>query len=180
MNLYVVRHGRTVWNEKGITQGQTNNRLSSTGINQIKETSKNLKDIKFDIIICSPLMRTVQTANLLNVYHNIKIIKDKRLIDINQGIFSGRKFDSLTNEELKLKSSCSKECGMENFEEVFCRIKKFLQNVKKDYTYNNVLIVTHSCIATIMENIIENKIVDYKKNNLIINFNNAEVKKFII
>ena len=40
MNLFVMRHGTTVWNEKGITQGRTNNRLSKSGI-ELKLLFKN-------------------------------------------------------------------------------------------------------------------------------------------
>lgn len=49
------------------------------------------KDTKFDIIFCSPLMRTIQTANIINKFHNVKIVKDERLIEIDQGIFTGYK-----------------------------------------------------------------------------------------
>ena len=31
MNLYIMRHGTTTWNEKGITQGRSNNKLSKKG-----------------------------------------------------------------------------------------------------------------------------------------------------
>lgn len=31
MKVYVMRHGTTIWNENGITQGHTNNRLSQKG-----------------------------------------------------------------------------------------------------------------------------------------------------
>lgn len=31
MKLYVIRHGRTSWNEKGLMQGRVNIKLSETG-----------------------------------------------------------------------------------------------------------------------------------------------------
>ena len=78
MNIYVMRHGTTVWNEKGITQGLTNNRLSKNGVALTEKVSLEYKNIKFEAIYCSPLTRTVQTANIMNKYHNLKIIKDTK------------------------------------------------------------------------------------------------------
>ena len=73
MKIYVMRHGTTIWNEKGITQGRTNNHLSSSGVELTKKTSKEYQNTKFDVIICSPLFRTVQTVNLMNKYHNVDL-----------------------------------------------------------------------------------------------------------
>ncbi|MGN1208302.1 MAG: histidine phosphatase family protein, partial [Christensenellales bacterium] len=88
MNLFVMRHGTTIWNEKGITQGRSQNRLSKTGIELAKERAKEYANTKFDVIVCSPLMRTVQTANIMNKFHNVKILKDERLLEIDQGYFT--------------------------------------------------------------------------------------------
>ena len=125
-----MRHGLTVWNEKGITQGRSNNRLSKNGIELTKQTALNLKNIKFDVIFCSPLFRTVQTANIINKYHNCKVIKNEKLIEIDQGIFTGRKYITLTEQEKQLKNSKSKQCGMESYNEVFNRISDFVFFIK--------------------------------------------------
>ena len=68
MNIFVMRHGTTVWNEKGITQGRSNNRLSSNGIEMVEQVAKEFKNVNFDVIFCSPLMRTVQTAKIMNKF----------------------------------------------------------------------------------------------------------------
>ena len=91
MKIYVMRHGKTNWNENGTIQGRSNNRLSNNGKAVVEEVALKQKDTKFDIIFCSPLMRTMQTANIMNQYHNVKILKDERLIEIEQGIFTRRK-----------------------------------------------------------------------------------------
>ena len=64
MKVYVMRHGTTVWNEKRITQGRTNNRLSKNGKALTEEVALKHKDVKFDAIYSSPLMRTMQTTTL--------------------------------------------------------------------------------------------------------------------
>ena len=180
MNLYVMRHGTTVWNEKGVTQGRSNNRLSKQGILLTTEVAKSLKDIDFDIIITSPLMRTVQTANIINKYHKVKILKDYNLTEIDQGIFTGRNKSSLSKEEETLKNKRSKSVGMESYEECFNRVATFVNTLKENCNYNNVLVVTHNCVATFVEDILTNKNANFKDSQFLRNFNNAEVKKFVI
>lgn len=175
-----MRHGTTVWNEKGFTQGRSNNRLSESGKKLTQEVANNLKNTKIDVIISSPLMRTIQTANIINKYHNVPIIRDDRLTEIDQGVFTGRHKDSLTEEEKILKSTRSRDAKMETYPECFDRMKNFLANIKDDYKYENILIVTHSCNATFIEDILQNKEIDFTDITFLRNFKNAEVKKFVI
>ncbi|MGN0961618.1 MAG: histidine phosphatase family protein [Christensenellales bacterium] len=179
MKLYVMRHGTTIWNEKGITQGRSNNRLSESGKALTREVAKQYKDYKFDIIYSSPLMRTMQTANIMNEYHKVKIVKDKRLIEIDQGIFTGRKKASLTDEEKKLKFAKDASCGMESYESVRDRSKDFLDFLKQNYDDKNVLIITHNANASIINCVIENIEINYHNRNLY-NFKNAEIRCFDI
>jgi len=178
MKIYIMRHSITVWNEQKRTQGRVNNRLSKTGIKIALNTAENLKNVEFDFIFSSPLMRAVQTANLINKYHNNKIIKDKRLTDINQGIFTGRYFNSLTNEELILKKSKDKSCDMETLEEMYFRIKPFFNEIVEKYKDKTILIVTHSGVASFLEKMIS--CPEYNENifNSTDCFKNGQVKYF--
>ena len=178
MNLYIMRHGTTVWNEKGITQGRTNNRLSKKGISLTKDVAERYRNIEFDVIYCSPLMRTVQTANIMNKFHNVKVIKEERLIEIDQGIFSGRSKCSLTEEEEKLKFSRSKLCNMESYQSAYNRAKDFLIDIKKNCVFNNILIITHNCMATFLEDLLLGVDVDFENDEHLRTFKNAEVKNF--
>ena len=178
MKIYVMRHSTTVWNEKGITQGRTNNRLSKKGKSLTEEVSLKFKDVSFDIIFASPLMRTMQTANIMNKHHNTKIIKDTRLIEIDQGIFSGKCWHKLSPEEKELKALQSKECGMESYESVYERVKNFINELVTQNKYKNVLIVTHNVNASLIADILNNIEVDFKNASHLRNFNNAEIKCF--
>ena len=178
MEIYIVRHGTTVWNEKKRTQGRVNNRLSKNGKEKAKILAKKLKDICFDYIFSSPLLRSVQTANLINKYHNNKIIKDKRLTDIDQGIFTGRYFNSLTKEELVLKKSKAKSCNMETLEEMYFRIKPFFNEIVEKYKDKTVLIVTHSGVASFLEKMINYPHYDKNIFNSTDCFKNGQVKFF--
>ena len=73
-----MRHGTTVWNEKGITQGRSSNMLSQSGKALTEQAANMLKDVQIDVIFASPLMRTMQTANIINKYHIACLSKTKR------------------------------------------------------------------------------------------------------
>ncbi len=178
MKVYVMRHGTTVWNEKRITQGRSQNRLSKNGKLLVEEVAKKYKDTKFDVIFSSPLMRTIQTSNIINKYHNTPIVKDERLIEINQGIFTGKSKFNLTDEEKKQKFARDKKCGMESFQSVYKRVENFVKDLKQNKKYDNVLIITHNVNASFIADIFNNIEVDFNNDKHSKNFNNAEIKCF--
>ncbi len=177
MKVYVMRHGKTVWNEKKRIQGRSNNRLGKLGKELTQEVSFKYKDISFDVIFCSPLMRTVQTANIMNRYHNVKIIKDARLIEVDQGVFTKRFKSTLTENEKRQRQSRDESCGMEKFESVYERTKEFVKFLKTQ-NYENVLIVTHNINASMIENIFEGLVVEFNNDKHILRFQNSDVKIF--
>ncbi len=180
MEIYVMRHGETIWNRKGITQGYSKNRLSEFGKRQVVEAREKYKDIDFDLIISSPMVRTVQTANLFNGERKIKIIKDNRLREIDMGIFTGRKFDSLSEDEIILKSERSADAKMESLFSLYQRVSDFVDEIKQKYSDKKLLIVTHGLPATYIEMMEKHREFDidiYGSKQL---FMNAEIKKIII
>lgn len=178
MNIYIMRHGTTVWNEKGIIQGRSNNRLSTSGKSFTEQMAKIYSYEKFDVIFSSPLTRTIQTANIMNKYHNVKINKDERLIEINQGIFTKRLKASLTDIEKKQRLKREQSCGMESYESVFNRTKDFLLEIMQNRNYDNVLIVTHAITASLLEKIITKQDIDFTNEKDLRDFKNAEIKVF--
>lgn len=180
MELILVRHGTTVWNNQKRTQGRVHNKLSKDGILVSQETAEKLKDVKIDYIFSSPLMRAVQTANIINKYHKKKIIKNDLLTDIDQGVFTGRFFDSLTEEELIIKKRKDKSYGMESLREMNDRVNEFLQYLKQNYKDSTILIVSHSGIVSFLELIIKYGEFNDKIFNRTDYFENAEMKRITI
>ena len=176
MNIYIMRHGTTVWNEKGISQGRSNNRLSKSGKSLTEQVAEKFKDVKIDIIFVSPLMRTMQTANIINKFHNVKIFKDNRLIEIDQGIFTGRSWSSLSEEEKELKNKRDAACGIESYKSVLNRVTDFIEDVKSNCKFENILVVTHNVCASLLYTKLNCNNVDLNCDKHIRNFKNAEIK----
>lgn len=61
MKVYIVRHGQTIGNALEF-HGLEDDDLTVLGIKQAEELRDKIKNMNFDIIICSPLTRTKHTV----------------------------------------------------------------------------------------------------------------------
>ena len=77
--IYVVRHGQTDWNLEHKLQGSSDIPLNKKGIEQAEEVAVKLSYEPIDLIICSPLLRAKQTAEVINRNRNIPISFDSSI-----------------------------------------------------------------------------------------------------
>lgn len=175
MNLYVVRHGEVDINKKNQINGRNNSILTNKGIEQAKETGEKLKNIKLDLIICSPLKRTKETLNYLNI-KNVPIIYDELVIERNSG---NKMYENINSVDKKIWYDPSKEIVYENsegFKNILYRIEILIQKLKIEYRDKNILIVTHGDICIGINSYLKN-ISDI--NEIIKGYqDNCEVKKY--
>ena len=147
MTLYFVRHGQTDWNASGKIQGRADIELNEIGIKQAEETGKALQNEKIDLVICSPLKRAKQTAEVICKNRNIPIIYDEGIIERDFGEFEAKNKESLDFTECWNYNENRQFKKMENIREFFDRIYSFLDKVKKQYKDENVLIVAHGGVS---------------------------------
>ena len=95
MYLYIMRHGETEDNTKRILQGQKNNPLNNQGKKQALEAREQLKDIVFDKIYVSPLIRAIETAELVTGRKKEEFIVENRIIEIGFGALEGTPSDKM-------------------------------------------------------------------------------------
>jgi probable phosphoglycerate mutase len=79
VTIYVTRHGRTLFNTKDLAQGWADSPLTPEGIAVAEDLGRGLRDVPFDYVISSDLVRARQTARLV-MSHN-RVSKDYRLED---------------------------------------------------------------------------------------------------
>ena len=173
--LYIVRHGKTKWNELKLLQGKTDIELDEDGINQAKELSKQIDLDKIDICISSPLTRTKQTAKIIT-NGKVQIIYDDLLIERGYGNYEGKPINfDLIEKQWDYKLNYSEE-SIESLQDCLKRAKKFLDKINETYQNKNILIVSHgSLIKTLHFNII-----GYDENTDFLSFNpkNAELHEY--
>ena len=157
--IYIVRHGETNWNKENRCQGHSNIPLNEVGIKQAYELKEKLKNIEFDLVFCSPLDRTINTAKIITDH---ELILDDRLIERNNGIFEGR----LNNEISKIKSNENykdEDYGVETPAELQIRANQFLEEKLSKYKAKNILIVTHGGITINLRTYLEGPVDDVRK-----------------
>lgn len=102
MEIYIVRHGETVWNREKRLQGSTDIELNEEGRRLARETGKNLRKTEFDAAYASPLKRAYETAALIMAGRPVPVIKDERIREISFGVLEGKTSDVMTEEEKSL------------------------------------------------------------------------------
>lgn len=144
MKVYIVRHGQTDSNLAGV-YNLLEEDLNENGINQAKVLSEKIKDLDYEIIYCSPLKRTIHTANIIN-RHNKKIIFDERLVERKHGKLAGMQWNTVDREKHWNYYNQEKYADEESVPELFERVHGFLEELKTK-KYESVLVVAHSGVS---------------------------------
>ncbi|MDP3015178.1 MAG: class I tRNA ligase family protein [bacterium] len=147
---FVMRHGEAEQNVKGILNSklETNHYcLTEKGKKQVLAAAEILRQEKINLIFSSDLLRAKETSEMIADSLEIsrdKIIFDKRIREVNFGIFDGKK-----SEEYRAYFSSHKERfekippDGENFSQLKNRVSEFLYDIDKKYSNKNILIISH-------------------------------------
>lgn len=91
MKLILVRHGKTLENERGIIQGHQPGRLSEEGKEQVRRLALRLKDERLDCIYSSDLKRAADTAREIAAYHpGVPLCLTELLRERDHGALTGK------------------------------------------------------------------------------------------
>ena len=130
-------HGATPGNEKGKATGWGDPGLSALGKKQALQLKELTKAKKFDMIFCSDLKRTIETAKI--AFTETPIV-DKRLRECNYGDFEGKPSNVIDAEILqRLKLPFP---NGESYGDVEKRIRSFLSDLGI-YNGKRIAIVAH-------------------------------------
>jgi broad specificity phosphatase PhoE len=98
-NIYLVRHGESHGCSKRIIKGRRDFPLSDQGRSQALKASMWFKSRNIQTLLCSPLKRAAETAEIMATHCGIAAIATlPELLELETGIFSG-----LTASEAELK-----------------------------------------------------------------------------
>lgn len=90
--LLLVRHGETPWNSERRLQGRQDVPLAGTGTAQVRALAPLVAAARPDHVVCSPLLRCRQTADLLDV--DVDVV-DHRWAEADLGRWTGLGKDEL-------------------------------------------------------------------------------------
>lgn len=148
MRVYLARHGQSTANEQKILNSdpRVEVHLTPLGIKQAQELAEQLKNIPLEAVYTSEFLRTKETADIVNKYHDCKPQVDARLNDNSSG-FEGRpRQEFLDALDLSKDKPNAKFNNGESLEGVKQRTVNFMKYLKTQ-SYQCVLIVTSDIIA---------------------------------
>lgn len=98
--FYIVRHGETDWNVRGILQGQTDTELNEAGLKQSEELAEYLRELKFDAVFSSDLSRARKTSEAVALQKKLVVTTSKALRERSFGKYEGKSaISSVKNSE---------------------------------------------------------------------------------
>ncbi|OIK13644.1 histidine phosphatase family protein [Bacillus sp. MUM 13] len=159
--LYLTRHGETVWNTKKLMQGWKDSPLTDRGIKQAKQLAERLSDVSLDAIYSSSSNRAIHTAEIIRGEKPLDVITYNHLRELSFGNWEGKTFEE--NEKENPEEWLSfwetphlfSHNTIEPFVHVQERMVKTVQNIINQHPFENVLIVTHSIALKLLMNYFE-------------------------
>lgn len=149
LKITLVRHGQSTGNAAECFTGQTDVKLSELGQRQAKLTSEALAKEPFTAIYSSDLERASLTAKIIAKFHDLEINIDKRLREINLGVFQGKSFKEIAQNYPKEYEAISRrEPNViipegESHGMVRSRVIEAFKEIVLENLGGNILIVAH-------------------------------------
>lgn len=158
-----IRHGGADHNLKNILAGgketaKNTSHLTENGRKMIealaKKIAKEPKTRKINLIIASPFARTKETAQIISKTTKAKVLIDKRIGEINCGVFDGGPVGAYHNFLNSGEKFTSAPEGGESKTAVRVRMVEFLKDINEKYKNKNIAIVSHGDPLWLLESAI--------------------------
>jgi probable phosphoglycerate mutase len=159
-----MRHGQAENNVSRILVGRhIESHLTEYGRQQVADSAKQLKSIPIDKVYVSPVLRTVETAQIVCQILGVDYRVDERLYETEMGKLVGMNYEELTTKygDLFLRfyseyDPVLESFGVETFASIKRRIKSLLDDLLQKHEESNVLMVTHldpikAALATLLD-----------------------------
>ena len=144
MKLYLVRHGRSVANEKKLVTGTVSDPLSSAGQKQSTGLGNWLEqfNLRSDAFFVSHWRRAQETANL--AFSDNRWVVDERLGETDAGDVADWPVENFLSRYPDFYNSESNRYpGGESHIDLYSRVTDWLEDIQ-DYNYDSVVAVAHS------------------------------------
>jgi broad specificity phosphatase PhoE len=146
--LFIVRHGDTKANEKGIEAGPLDYPLTKRGVKDVSFIAKTLSKVKINAVFSSPVFRAVETAKIVAAPHKVKV----------------RVLEELTEAKIKPELVGKKgrhhilttpSAFLETNKDVLDRVGKAIEIMKKEASGNVVMVSHGDVITALLESVVE-------------------------
>lgn len=153
--VFLVRHGVTEWNAQRRILGQRDIPLSDEGTDQSRACAAALEGVPLGDVLSSPLVRAVQTAEIIGRQFDIEVARDPRLADFRVGKWEGMSYDDVEASEayqqFLANPSSTKIPGGESMSDIRRRAVGALEQALEDTPAGEgIAVVTHAGIIRVL------------------------------
>lgn len=147
--LLLVRHGQSEWNALGRVQGQQDVALSTLGMAQAEAVAAALATEKAVAVFSSDLQRAVATAAPIASQQRVDVQPTPLLRELAFGLWEGMRWADVRTEYAEFMALWAKDVtantppAAETVESLALRGETLLQQWRRDYPEETVIVVTH-------------------------------------
>jgi len=145
ITLYLMRHGQTILNRAGRTQGWCDGVLTKEGLEVAVNVGLGLSDVKFKAVYSSDLGRAVKTARIVikeNIAStNLKLVELEGLREVCFGKYEGEKEKIMFNDIMNFLNVSSLKEAVEkyDFQKEYCNSCAALDETNEAENYETAL-----------------------------------------
>ncbi len=154
--VWLLRHGQSVWNERGLAQGQTEAApgLTERGRREALAAAGELEDAGISLVLASDLLRAEETARIVADHLGVEMRLEPRLRERALGVAEGRPARELTGplggggvERGRVVDADARPRGGESIRQLVHRVSWYLDDLLRDGTPDRPLLVTHGGVV---------------------------------
>ena len=152
----LVRHGQTEWNRVKRFRGRADISLDETGKRQAEAAGIRLKNENATAIYCSPLRRTLQTAEIIGKKLNLPAQMLDGLIDMDVGSWQGLTPEEAAQRDGELYKKWLEQPqeahfpGGESLDVVRQRAVSGVEDVASKHKDQTVILVSHEAVCQVL------------------------------
>lgn len=146
--ILLIRHGETDWNRIHRFQGRSDLTLNQKGRDQARDLALALREESLTAIYSSPLIRAMETAHLIRVFHpSVPLFEEGGLVEMDFGEFEGMEAQRWAVENPDFRKAWQEAPasvtmpGGESLQEVQRRAIDTLERITKPYPPESTLLV---------------------------------------
>lgn len=135
IELILSRHGETEENKLRIMQGQSHGHLSDSGKQQAELLADKMECEELDVIVCSDLARSYDTAMAVARRKNRIPVATLLLREMDWGIYTGKVANEMDFSKLPET--------VESIDALYQRAGDFIEFLKKEFAGKRILAIGH-------------------------------------
>ena len=181
LDLVLVRHGLTDWNQEGRLLGRLPVPLNERGQRQAEAVARALSDVPVEAVISSPQLRARETAEPIAREHDLTVHTDEALAEVWLGPrWEGKAFDEVQDDpdiECVLKNPTYRCGAAEPAVDVEKRVVDLVERLRKEATGSQVLVSHGDPIRVLLAHYLSMPLTAFR--TLVISNASVSVLRFI-